>query len=84
MSAWTLKHLQWVMKQHFEQPAHEAVVADYLHEVKQAGERIQRLESSIDTALVSVPEHMRAVIEVLQGTAWDCEDLGGERGGRSG
>lgn len=66
ISAWTAKHMAWVVKQHFEEPAHEAVLGDYLHEVEQAGERIKRLESAIDTALASVPEHLRAVIEALQ------------------
>lgn len=65
-NAWTGRYLKWVGEQHFEQPAHEAVMSDYLHEVKQAGERIQRLEDAIDTALVSVPAHMREVIEALQ------------------
>lgn len=64
--AWTAKHMAWVVKQHFEQPAHEAVLGDYLHEVEQAGERIKRLEAGIDTAVASVPQELREVIEALQ------------------
>jgi len=65
--AWTGKYLKWVKEQvHFEQPAQEATLLDYLHEVEHAGERIQRLEKSIDTAIETVPEKMRAVIQGLQ------------------
>ena len=65
--AWTGKYLKWIKEQvHFEQPAQEATLLDYLHEVEHAGERIQRLENSIDTAIETVPEKMRAVIQGLQ------------------
>jgi transposase len=50
----------------FEQPAQEATLLDYLHEVEHAVERIQRLERSIDQAIQTVPEKMRAVIQGLQ------------------
>ena len=65
--AWTDKYLRWVKEQvRFEQPAQEATLLDYLHEVEHAGERIQRLEKSIDTAIETVPQKMRAVIQGLQ------------------
>jgi transposase len=65
--AWTGKYLKWIKEQvHFEQPAQEATLLDYLHEVEHAGERIERLEKSIDTAIETVPEKMRAVIQGLQ------------------
>jgi transposase len=65
--AWTGKYLKWIKEQvRFEQPAQEATLLDYLHEVEHAGERIQRLEKSIDTAIETVPEKMRAVIQGLQ------------------
>ncbi|MGH3523933.1 MAG: IS110 family transposase, partial [Mycobacterium sp.] len=65
--AWTGKYLKWVKEQvRFEQPAQEATLLDYLHEVEHAGERIQRLEKSIDTAIETVPPKMRAVIQGLQ------------------
>ena len=65
--AWTGKYLKWVKEQvRFEQPAQEATLLDYLHEVEHAGERIERLEKSIDTAIETVPEKMRAVIAGLQ------------------
>jgi transposase len=53
-------------KVHFEQPAQEATLADYLHEVEHAQGRIERLERSIDDAIETIPEKMRAVVEGLQ------------------
>ena len=51
---------------HFEQPAQEATLLDYLHEVEHAATRIERLERAIDDAIVGAPPQMRAVIEALQ------------------
>jgi transposase len=65
--AWTQKYLTWIKEQvHFEQSALEATLLDYIHEVDHMGERIQRLEKSIDTAIEQAPSEMRAVIEALQ------------------
>ena len=65
--AWTGKYLKWLKEQvRFEQPAQEATLLDYLHEVEHAAERIQRLERAIDQAIQTVPEKMRAVIQGLQ------------------
>ena len=50
----------------FEQPAQEATLLDYLHEVEHAAERIERLERAIDEAVQTAPAPMRAVIEALQ------------------
>ena len=66
MSAWTLKHLVWIRGHQFEHGARQAAFQDYLHEVGQARERIERLERSIEEALDQVPEPMRALIEGLQ------------------
>ena len=67
VKAWTKKHLEWVhAKVRFEQPALEATLADYLHEVEHAAERIVRLEKAIDEAVAQAPAQMRAVIEALQ------------------
>lgn len=65
-SAWTGKYMVWVKQVHFEHPAQEATLLDYLHEVEHAAERIQRLEKSIDAAVERTPEKMRAVIQGLQ------------------
>jgi transposase len=65
--AWTMKYLEWVRgKVHFEQPAQEATLLDYLHEVEHAAARIARLEQTIDAAIETVPAKMRAVIAALQ------------------
>src|SRR2546428_715042 len=60
MRAWTAKHLDWVRQAvHFAQPAQEATLLDYLHEVARAAERITRLERAIDEAVVGAPATMR-------------------------
>ena len=67
MSAWTAAYLNWVKKGvHFDQPAQEATLADYLHEVEHAQDRIARLEKAIDDSIETMPEKMRAVVDALQ------------------
>ena len=67
VQAWTLNYLAWVKKEvHFEQPAQEATLLDYLHEVEHAEARIDRLDLAIEEAVKSTPPKMRAVIEALQ------------------
>ena len=52
VKAWTKKYLEWI-KTHvrFDQPALEATLAHYLHEVEHAAERILKLEKAIDEAV---------------------------------
>lgn len=67
MKAWTQAHLAWVKSAvHFDQPAQEATLLDYIHEVDHVAARIERLESAIDAAVTLAPVRMRAVIEALQ------------------
>lgn len=67
MKAWTQAHLAWVKSAvHFDQPAQEATLLDYIHEVDHVATRIERLESAIDAAVALAPVRMRAVIEALQ------------------
>jgi transposase len=67
MTPWTERYLTWIKQAvHFEQPAQEATLLDYLHEVEHVRERITRLERSIDDAIVAAPPRMRAVIDALQ------------------
>lgn len=64
---WTQKHLLWLRTQvHFDQPALEATLLDYLYEVDHAGQRIQRLDQAIDQALRLAPPEIQAVVESLQ------------------
>jgi transposase len=51
---------------HFEHPAQQVTLEDYLHEVDHMAERIGRLEHSIDGAIRELPVKLRAVIEALQ------------------
>jgi transposase len=64
---WSAKYLNWI-KVHvrFDQPALEATLADYLHEVEHAAERIVRLEQCIEEAVAQAAPPVRAVIEALQ------------------
>jgi transposase len=64
---WTQKYMTWIKeKVHFDQPAAEATLLDYVHEVDHMSERIQRLEKAIDEAIEKAPEEMRAVVAALQ------------------
>lgn len=41
MANWGVKHLEWIkQKVHFDQPALEATLQDYVREVEHAGEHI--------------------------------------------
>jgi transposase len=51
---------------HFEPPAQEATLLDYLHEVEHVADRIARLERAIDEAVTTAPPRMRVVIDALQ------------------
>jgi transposase len=66
ITPWSTKHLRWVKQLSFEQAAQQATLVDYLHEVEHAAERVARLERSIDTAIETLPQKMREVIEALQ------------------
>jgi transposase len=46
-TAWCRKHLEWIRSQHFEHPAQEAVLVDYLKAVEDLGERVARLTNRI-------------------------------------
>jgi len=65
--AWTQKYLAWVKQTvRFEQPAQEATLLDYVHEVDHAADRLVRLERAITDAVALAPTAMRAVIDALQ------------------
>jgi len=66
MAAWGSKHVGWLRSQHFEQGAQEAAFVDYMAEVDHARDRVERLETAIDVAVLELPAPMRAVIEGLQ------------------
>jgi transposase len=67
MKAWTKQHLEWIKTHvHFDQPALEATLLDYLHEVEHVATRIVKLEKAIDEAVQAAPMEIRTVIEALQ------------------
>jgi transposase len=67
MKAWTKQHLEWIKTNvHFDQPALEATLLDYLHEVEHVATRIVKLEKAIDEAVQAAPMEIRTVIEALQ------------------
>jgi transposase len=67
MTSWTQRYLAWIKTVvHFAQPAQEATLLDYLHEVEHVAGRIERLERAIDEAVQTAPAPMRAVIDALQ------------------
>ncbi len=67
MTTWTAAYMNWVKKGvHFDQPAQEATLADYIHEVEHVQDRIARLEKAIDDSIETMPARMRAVVDALQ------------------
>jgi transposase len=65
--AWTQKYLNWIrIHVRFDQPALEATLSHYLHEVEHAGEQIIKLEKALDEAVAKAAPEVRAVIEALQ------------------
>ncbi len=67
IKAWTKKDLEWIKTHvHFDQPALEVTLADYLEEVDHVAARIVKLEKAIDEAVQKAPPETRAVIEALQ------------------
>jgi transposase len=46
-SSWTLVHLDWIEKQSFDLEAHARVLRDYLHALREATARVDRLSKDI-------------------------------------
>jgi len=65
--AWTKKYVNWIrIHARFQEPALEATLAHYLHEVEHAAEQITKLEQAIDEAVAQAAPEVRVVIEALQ------------------
>ena len=64
--AWGVHYMTWVEALQFGHKAQEATFVDYLHEVRHAAERIERLEKSLDEAVENIPQEMKAVVDALQ------------------
>jgi transposase len=60
ITPWTAKDMKWIKRQvHFDQPALEATLLDYVQEVDHAVARIERLEKSLMRLLLQ--PHLRSV-----------------------
>ena len=67
IKVWTQRYQDWVKEQvHFEQPAQEFTLLDYVHEVEHMTDRIRRLEQAIGEAVKLAPPGMQEVIQALQ------------------
>lgn len=64
--AWTQQHLTWVQTVHFEEPAHEATLLDYVHEIDHVAARLERLERAIHDAVRLAAPRLRHCVEALQ------------------
>jgi transposase len=64
--AWTHPWWRWVQALEFEHEAQRITVADCIAEVLHMGERLARLELSIERAIESASPEKKAVVEALQ------------------
>jgi hypothetical protein len=63
IKAWTQKHREWINSHvHFDQPALEATLADYLEEMDHAAARFVKLEVALDEAAQRALSEIRAVL----------------------
>ena len=66
MKAWTEPYMAWVRQVHFEQPAQQATLQDYLHEVDHMAARVKRLEQAITEAVKLAAPEVQEVVKGLQ------------------
>ena len=66
MKSWTAPYLAWVRQVQFAQPAQQATLLDYLHEVDHQGERVKRLEQAITEAVKLASPQVQEVVKGLQ------------------
>jgi transposase len=66
MKAWTAAYMSWVRQVRFEQPAQQATLLDYLHEVDHMAERVKRLEQAITEAVKLSSPEVQDVVKGLQ------------------
>src|SRR5271167_872841 len=66
MKSWTAPYMAWVRQVQFAQPAQQATLLDYLHEVDHQGERVKRLEQAITEAVKLASPQVQEVVKGLQ------------------
>ncbi len=64
--AWTEPYMAWVRQVRFEQPAQQATLLDYLHEVDHMAVRVKRLEQAITEAVKLASPAVQEVVNGLQ------------------
>jgi len=72
LPSWGAAYMAWLQGVKFKEYGTQQTMVDYLREVQQAGERIERLEQSIDVALsMASPEtqELTAALQALKGVA---------------
>ena len=66
IKAWTEPYMAWVRQVGFEQPAQQATLLDYLHEVDHMAARVKRLEQAITEAVKLASPQVQEVVKGLQ------------------
>jgi transposase len=66
IKAWTEPYMAWVRQVRFEQPAQQATLLDYLHEVDHMAARVKRLEQAITEAVKLASPQVKQVVKGLQ------------------
>jgi len=66
VTAWSRDYMRWVHTVRFDYPALEVTLADYIHEVAHADERLKRLEEEVRKAGEAAPSEIHAVVKGLQ------------------
>lgn len=64
--AWTIKHLQWVRQQSFNQLGQQAAFEDYSAEIEHCSARVAGLEQKIVEVIPKLPETQQKVVAALQ------------------
>lgn len=64
-TAWTVKHMNWLTKQKFDEMSDNVNYSELLSEVVHASERLKRFEQAIDGAIERAPERQQAVVRGL-------------------
>jgi len=81
--AWGTKFLAWIrIHAHFAEPALEATVTHYLHEVEHAAERIEKLEQAIDEAVQQASPGGDRGVAIVAWSGADDSSHGGVRVGQ--
>jgi transposase len=65
MTAWTLKHAQWLAQQHFDLTTLQVVYDEYRATLALLADRVARLERAITTAIQTLAPTQRALVGAL-------------------